>query len=154
MGIVLRAVGHGMPALVVQFIKNDPSTGEIQVLDQLAGAEIVQMGLGFIPPPDSETFQEHVEAAEKGLQLAEEVLRSGRYRVVVLDEVCFAVASKLLPEQEVLRVIQGTPPETCVVLTGRGATDGLLALADTVTDMRCLKHGYDEGIKAQTGVEF
>ena len=116
LGMVLRASGHGLRSLVIQFVKSDRSTGE------LAGAK-------YLP-----------DGRENDL--------------IVLDEICHAVAKGLLPEEEVIDAIRRAGPDTCIVLTGRGATPGLVAVADTVTEMHCRKHGFAAGCKARKGVEF
>jgi len=86
--------------------------------------------------------------------VATEALASNRYRVVILDEICLAVARGLLDEQAVLAAVRQASPQSVVVLTGRGAPPGLIELADTVTEMRCVKHGFEIGRQAQLGVEF
>ena len=154
LGMVLRAHGHGIPVAVVQFIKSDTETGEFAALKEMAGVEIVVTGLGFVPRPTEPRFADHCRAAEEGLRIAAEAAFSGRYGVVVLDEVCMAVALKLLVEDAVLEVLHGAAPDCTVVLTGRGATAELIQAADTVSEVRCIKHGFDHGRKAQKGVEF
>jgi cob(I)alamin adenosyltransferase len=158
LGMVLRAVGHGQAARVVQFIKGDGRTGELAAAKTLKGVEIIQAGRGFVPPSDAAAFPNHVSAAEGGMARAEEALADGQIRLLVLDEVCTAVAKGLLSEERVLallrRASEARGAELTVVLTGRGATAGLIARADTVTEMRCVKHGYASGWKAQAGVEF
>jgi cob(I)alamin adenosyltransferase len=152
--MVLRASGHDQSILVVQFIKHHTGTGELKGLKHLPQVEVWQTGLGFVPDPASPHFVEHKRAAEKGLDYVAEALRSRKYHLVVLDEICLAVSKGLLKESLVVEVLKDTGPETCVVLTGRQSTFGLTSLADTVTEMRCLKHGYHKGIIAQKGVEY
>ncbi len=154
LGMVLRAAGHGQRILVLQFLKNDSATGEIAACGHLPGVEFVQSGRGFVPPPDSPDFLSHREAAERALKIASESINSRKYDLIVLDEICNAVAKGLLREEDVLDVIRRAGPETCIVLTGRNASPGLLSLADTVTEMRCCKHGLKAGREAQKGVEF
>jgi len=155
LGMVLRARGHGIRALVVQFVKADPRTGEISALGEIPGARIVQAGLGFIPPGTGEAqMREHRAAAERGLQEAAEAMASGDWGLVVLDEICYAVARGLLQERRVTEAVELAAEKCSVVLTGRGATEGLVALADTVTEMRCVKHAIDSGRKAQEGIEL
>jgi cob(I)alamin adenosyltransferase len=136
----------------VQFIKGDPSVGEVAAL-RAQDVEIVQTGLGFVPKPDSPRFADHRNAAEQGLRRVGEALVEGRFSMVVLDEICPAIAQGLLDEQEVLAVLRQARPDTCLVLTGRGATPGLIALADTATEMRALKHALENGRGAEKGVE-
>jgi cob(I)alamin adenosyltransferase len=154
LGMVLRASGHGQRILVIQFIKHNTATGEINGCRHLPQVELLQTGLGFVPDPASPHFVEHRRAAEKGLDYAAEALRSRQYDLVVLDEICLAVSTGLLKEDPVMEVLRQTGPETCVVLTGRQCTPGLASLADTATEMRCLKHGFQSGRNAQKGVEY
>jgi cob(I)alamin adenosyltransferase len=93
-------------------------------------------------------------AAQEGLRIASEAACSGRYGLVILDEGCYAVARNLVPEEHVLRLLKERAPGVTVVLTGRGATEELIAAADTVSDIRCVKHGFDSGLKATKGVEY
>ncbi len=154
LGMVLRASGHGQKALVIQFIKQDPTTGEIKGCLHLPGVKILQAGRGFVPPPSSPDFAAHREAAEEALNLAAAALRSGEYRLVVLDEICLAVWKGLLEEERVGETVRAAAPGTCVVLTGRPLIPGLVSLADTVTEMRSLKHAFQEGRRAQEGIEY
>jgi len=153
LGMALRAAGHGMAACVLQFVKSDASTGEVSGAERL-GVEVRQLGLGFVPAATDERFAAHKSAARAALEHARDVIASGAYPLVILDEVCIAVAKGLLGEQAVIDAVLSAPPSACVVLTGRGATAGLIDLADTVTEMRCVKHGLDVGRRAQEGVEM
>jgi cob(I)alamin adenosyltransferase len=154
LGMVLRAMGHGHRALIVQFIKSDESTGEVTALRQLANAEIILAGLGFVPPRDHPAYPQHRHAAESGLELVARALRERRHELAVLDEVCTAIAKGLLDERSILDVVASAGPGVCVVLTGRGASDDLLAAADTATEMRCLKHAFEQARPADKGVEW
>jgi cob(I)alamin adenosyltransferase len=152
--MVLRSHGHGIPVAVIQFVKSDRETGEFAALQELANVEIVVTGLGFVPRPTDPRFADHRRAAEEGLRIAAEAALSGRYGLVVFDEVCTAVALKLLAEEAVLTALRNAAPGCTIVLTGRGATEGLIDAADTVSDIRSVKHGFDHGLKAKKGVEF
>jgi cob(I)alamin adenosyltransferase len=154
LGMALRAYGHGIAVILVQFVKSDKATGEFTALSGLAGVEIRVAGLGFVPPQRDPSFAAHCRAAEEGLAIAGEAVRSGRYGLVILDEICYAVARKLVAEASILGLIREAAPGVTVVLTGRGATEGLIAAADTVSEIRAVKHGFDSGRKAQKGVEF
>ena len=154
LGLALRAAGHGMRVLVLQFVKGGQKTGELTAARQISGFEIEQRGCGFVPPASSPRFAEHRRAAEAVLREADEALLSGSYGVVVLDELCFAVSKDLVSEQAALDVVGHARPGSVLVLTGRGATPGLMAAADTVTEMCVRKHGMKAGIAAQRGVEF
>jgi len=154
LGMALRAHGHGIPIAVIQFVKNDTDTGEYAALSRLPGVEIHVTGRGFVPPVTDPRYADHCRAAEEGLRIATEAARSGRFGLVILDEGCYAVARKLIPEEGVLKLLAETAPGVTVVLTGRGATEGLIAAADTVSEVRCIKHGFDSGLPARKGVEF
>ncbi len=154
LGMALRAAGQGLRVLIIQFIKGDPATGENQAVALLTGVELRQSGLGFVPKPTAPSFPAHREAAANALREAAEALAAGSHDVVVLDEVCVAVARGLLDERAVCEAVRKARAGTCVVLTGRGATPALIDLADTVTDMRCVKHAFEAGRRAQKGVEW
>lgn len=154
LGMALRACGHGMPVSMIQFIKNDSSTGELRAAARLADFEILQSGQGFLPAPGKPAFAGHQAAAEAGLKHAAERIAGGRFGLVILDEVCGAVARGLLEERQVIEAVKSAPLQTCVVLTGRDATPGLIALADTVTEMRVVKHAMQAGRGAEKGVEW
>jgi cob(I)alamin adenosyltransferase len=153
LGMAFRAAGHRMHTCVVQFIKSDTSVGEMAAAEASQQIEIHPTGLGFLPPDDSPLLTSHRAAAQTGLQHAAAALTSGRFSLVVLDEICLAVARGLIDHRQVVELISLATPEMCLVLTGRDATPELIALADTATEMRCIKHGMDQGIKAQDGVE-
>jgi len=152
LGMALRACGHGLRVLVIQFLKSDSSTGEIAAVRHLPGVEIVQTGLGFVPRPTHPAYTDHRKAAQDGLEMAGRVLGEGRHELVILDEVCTAVSLGLLEEKAVLEVVGKANAH--VVMTGRGATEGLLAASDTASDIRCLKHGMQQGKAADKGVEM
>lgn len=153
LGMALRAAGHKMKVLFLQFVKSDPATGEMAAFANLPGCEIVLTGRGFIPPPESPEFPEHLRAAARGMKIALEALSSGRFGMVCLDEIAVAVAKGLIAEDVVLRMVRQAHPDTIVVLTGRYATAGMIELADTVTEMKNIKHGLASGRPAQKGVE-
>ncbi len=153
LGMAMRASGHGLRVLVIQFVK-ESDTGEIFAADTMANIEIVQTGLGFLPDVKSEEYCKHKLAAEKGLALAAESIGSGNYDLIVLDEMCVAVDKGLLGEKDVAEVISKAKAKMSVVLTGRNASQRLIDIADTVSNIECIKHGFEAGIAAQKGVEF
>jgi cob(I)alamin adenosyltransferase len=154
LGMAIRARGHGIPVAIIQFVKSDLKTGEFAVLSSLPGVEIFVTGRGFVPPETDPRFADHRSAAEEGLRIASEAACSGRYGMVILDEGCYAVARRLIAEASVLRLIGEAAPGVIIVLTGRGATQGLIDAADTVSEIRCVKHGFDTGRTARKGVEY
>ena len=153
-GMVLRAAGHGQRVLVVQFLKSNGDSGELLACGHLPGVEVVQMGRGFVPPKAHLAFDAHRKTAQDALAFARKSIACEKYDLIVLDEVCGAIAHELIEEHEVIGLLTAPERTACVVLTGRHASEGLIAQADTVTEMRCVRHGYTEGIAAQKGVEF
>jgi len=154
LGISLRAAGYGIKSLMVQFIKSNADTGEMMFSKGIQELEIIQTGRGFVPDNNSTDFEDHKQSAQAGLGRAQKALVSGKYPLVILDEICVAVNKQLLEEQGVLDVIKGACRDTIIIMTGRNASFGLIDIADTVTEMKCVKHGYRQNIQAQQGVEF
>lgn len=154
LGLAVRAGGHGQKVFILQFLKSGRPTGERLGLIHLPGIEMMTGGLGFLPGPKSPAFREHQEMAEKSLDVALEILKSGDYDLVILDEIGTALSKGVLSEDRVLEVIRQRNDKTSLVLTGRGMSENLLRQADTVTQMNCLKHGLQQGLKAQPGIEY
>ncbi len=154
LGMVLRAVGHGQRVCVLQFIKRRGDTGEARALAKLPGVEVHLCGEGFVRVKDGPVFERHARAAEAGLRLSAEKLRDPSFGMVVLDEVCGAVAHGLLSERAVCEAVAQAAPSTTLVLTGRDACPALIGLADTVSRIECVKHGMDNGWPERPGVEL
>jgi cob(I)alamin adenosyltransferase len=154
LGTVLRAAGHGRRSLIIQFVKSDDTAGELAACKFLPGVEIVQMGCGFIPNEKSPEYAKHREAALNALAFAEQAIDSGNYPLIVLDEICVAVAKNLIEEDRVVQLLQHRDKTSCIILTGRGASERLIQKADTVTEMRCLGHAFQHGMPALEGVEY
>ena len=153
-GTVLRAIGHGQSVLVIQFLKSDPNSGELLACAHLPGVEVVQRGRGFVPPPDHPAYALHRETAAEALALAGKAVRKNTHDLVVLDEICGALAHGLIALPDVLPLIRMPNRRANLILTGRHAPPELLAEADTVTEMRCVHHAYQKGVKAREGIEF
>jgi cob(I)alamin adenosyltransferase len=151
-GMVARALGHGMRVAVVQFIKGSFATGEEAFFRRQAGLEYHVMGEGFTWETQDATLDRR--AALAAWQLADRFLSDPELELVVLDELNIALKLGLVPLDEVLRALQARPSNQHVVITGRGAPRELIEIADTVTEMRPVKHAFDAGIKAQKGIEL
>ncbi len=153
-GMLLRAVGHGHSAVLVRFVKSS-SSAEIEVLRRL-GVRVVGGGKGFLPRNrESAVFHKHLQAASETWDATKSVLDSVRApALVVLDEICCALAKEIVSPEAVREVLSVRRPGVSVVCTGRGAPDWLRALADTVSEIGCEKHGYTQGIPATKGVEL
>jgi len=153
LGTVVRALGHGLRAYIVFFMKGEYPYGENNILSKLPNVEMARFGsLEFI---DSANIKpEDREQARKALAAGREAIFSGNYDLVVLDEVNLAVAWKLVELDEVIKLIKDKPKNVELILTGRKADPKLVQLADLVTECLKIKHPYDEGIKARKGVEY
>jgi cob(I)alamin adenosyltransferase len=153
LGLVLRAAGWGLRAYIAQFLKHGPS-GEREALARLAPlVTLERFGRpGFLRL--GELTAEDRALAEEGFARAREALVGGAYDLVILDEINTALAFGLLSEQAVLDLIAARPAQVELVLTGRGATPGILAAADLVTRMVEEKHPYQRGISARRGIEY
>ncbi len=150
LGLAMRSLMRGRKVFMGQFIKG-MYYGELDLQKSFENLTIHQYGTDcFIDRAPSE---EDRRRAEKGLAELGEVLR-GDWDVVILDEVCVAVDFSLLTWEAVKAVLDGRNPETEVVLTGRGATEEMIVYADLVTEMREVKHYYQEGVQARAGIEF
>ncbi|MBN1953944.1 MAG: cob(I)yrinic acid a,c-diamide adenosyltransferase [Anaerolineae bacterium] len=150
-GLAVRAAGYGRRTYIGQFLKGQPY-GELAALRDQPLITVEQYGDPHCIRREDVTA-EHVDQARRGLARATEALLSGRYDVVVLDEVTVAVWFELLTVEEVLAVLDQRPRHVEVVLTGRRAPQALIDAADLVTEMREVKHYYRQGVLARDGIE-
>ena len=153
LGVVLRAVGHGLRVHVVYFMKGDTRYGEQEVLSRLPGVSFARFGQpGFVDP--SNVKEEEKEEARKALAEARRAMVSGQYDLVVLDEVNVAAAWKLVPIEDVLHLIRDKPERVELIFTGRYAPAELVEAVDLVTEMVQVKHPFQKGIKARQGIDY
>lgn len=153
MGLMLRASGAGLKSYFGQFMKQGDMS-EIKAMGQFLGDYITveQYGSGgelFGPDRERDT-----KAARAGYEKARAALQSGRYDLVVLDEILVAAYLHLIEEEDVLRLIDAKPERTELILTGRYASEAVLAKADLVTEMREIRHYYHDGVPARVGIEM
>jgi cob(I)alamin adenosyltransferase len=155
LGMALRAAGHGMKVLILQFVKSFKSYGELKFVKNYdCGIEIKTMGKGYVKiKGDVHSFEEHVAAARETLEYAREQIQSGKFDIVVLDEINIALDKKLINMKEVADLIRQKPPYLHLVLTGRNAPRKLIQLADLVSEVKEIKHPFKGGIAAQKGIE-
>lgn len=153
LGLALRAAGHGLKVVIVQFMKT-PRYGEHRALQYLAPQVVVKAfgRPGFIHRGGAQP--EDFEQAHKALSFARETMLKGEADVLILDEINNALHFGLLKEEEVLNFLKERPPKIEVVLTGRNAPLSIIEVADLVTEMRSIKHPYQKGIAARQGIEF
>jgi cob(I)alamin adenosyltransferase len=155
LGTALRAVGNGMRVLVLQFLKGSWHYGELDAVEAFAGKFVLkQMGRGFVKVGGAETDPEDIRLVEAAWAEAREAIYSGEWDMVILDEINYAIGYKMLDPAIVAEALRGKPEMVHVILTGRNAHPLLVELADTVTEMREVKHAYEKGILAQRGIEY
>jgi cob(I)alamin adenosyltransferase len=151
-GMVARALGHGLRVAVVQFIKGSIATGEEAFFRRFPELEYHVMGEGFTW--DTQDRERDIRAAEAAWGKARGLLADPDFDLVVLDELNIALKLGYLPLDDVLSALLGRPPRQHVVVTGRAAPPALIEIADTVTEMRPVKHAFDAGVRAQKGIEL
>ena len=150
LGLTLRAVGAGLRVYIGQFVKSE-AYSEVKALNLLPNVKIEQYGTsGFIFAGASE---EDMGAAASGMAKAAAAMLSGEYDIIALDEINVAVHLGLVPVEDVLALIDQKPPTVELVLTGRYAPPALVEAADTVSEMRDIKHYYNIGVMARDGIE-
>jgi cob(I)alamin adenosyltransferase len=151
LGLSVRAAGAGLKVYIGQFMKK----GEYSEIKALRGFSdlitLEQFGTGTVithtPSPDD------IRAAQYGLATIKEVLSSGRYDIVIMDEANVAVTCNLISEQDLLDIIALKPPHVELIITGRNAGSRLVEKADLITEMKAIKHYFDQGQKARIGIE-
>lgn len=151
-GMVARALGHEMKVGIIQFIKGSFSTGEEAFFKRFDEVDYHVMGDGFTW--ETQNLEQDKQSAQAAWDIAAKMLNDDSYQLIVLDEVNIAIKNGLLSLDEVLKDLQSRPEMQHVVLTGRGAKDELIEIADTVTEMRDIKHAFRAGVKAMQGVEL
>lgn len=151
-GMVARALGHDMQVGVVQFIKGAFSTGEEAFFRRFPEVQYYVMGEGFTW--ETQDKERDIAAATKAWKQSEKLLNDENIALVVLDELNIALKYKYVDLQQVIKAVESRPVNQHVVITGRGAPQALIDIADTVTEMQVVKHAYQAGIKAQKGVEL
>ncbi len=152
MGVMARGWARGWKVAVVQFIKGGKwKVGEKKLADHL-GIEWHEVGDGFTW--ESTDLDESAALGRHGWEVAKAKLASGDYDLLIFDEVTYPMIFGWIDTAEVVEAIVGRAPRTNVVLTGRDAPEEIVAIADTVTEMRLVKHAYEQGINAMKGIEY
>jgi cob(I)alamin adenosyltransferase len=151
-GTVMRAIARGWKVGVIQFLKSGEwSVGEEKVARDL-GVDWWALGDGFTW--DSEDMSQSRAIAYEAWSKAREVIASGEYQLVVLDEITYPINWGWIPVDEVLKTIRNRPEKVSIIITGRDAPKQIVELADTVTEMRKVKHAFDAGIAAKRGIDY
>lgn len=152
-GMVVRALGHGFKAGVVQFIKQANSCGEqLYLASREPNLKQYAMDTGFTW--DTQDKKADIAAAKKTWAEAEKMLKDPQLSLVLLDELTYMISYGYLDEKKIIKAIKNRPEMQHVVITGRGASEGLIELADTVSEIQEIKHAFKAGVKAQKGVEY
>jgi cob(I)alamin adenosyltransferase len=151
-GVMIRSVARGWPVAVVQFVKSGKwNVGEEKIGRQL-GVDWHNVGDGFTW--DSDDLEHDKALARTGWDTAAAIIAAGRHRLVVLDEVTYLCSWGWIDTADVAAAIRNRPADVNVVITGRDAPQELVDVADTVTEMRKVKHAYDTGVNAMRGIEY
>ena len=169
-GLAVRAIGHGMSAFMIQFLKGGGHSGEAIAAEALLSESFKIRQFGKPCPYSGEmkkgtmecgnckdcflSRREEKEQVDEALDLAEKVVRSGKYDVVILDEVNNAVSRKLAPVSRIIKIINSRKPQVELILTGRGAPKEITDAADYVTFMKKVKHPFTKGIRARYGIDY
>lgn len=153
LGLAMRASGQGARVEIIQFMKGWDHYGELASVKLLPGVNLTQTGRPDYVYRGKETTEDYSEA-RRGLDLAREIVNSGRCDMLILDEINVALDYKLIPLDEVIDLIKSKPEDMELILTGRYAVSGVTELADLVTEMCEIKHPFKKGIKARKGVEY
>ena len=155
MGTALRAVGNGMRVLMIQFLKGSWHYGELDAVQSFGENFVLkQMGRGFVKIGGAETDPEDIRLVQAALVDARDAIYSGLWDMVILDEINYAISYGMLDPAVVAEALKNRPEMVHIILTGRNAHPLLVELADTVTEMREVKHAYEKGVLAQRGIEY
>ena len=156
LGIVLRASGYKKKTCMIQFIKGSWHYGEMDSSKKLEPEfEMVAVGKGFVGIIDDKSSKEdHEKIAKEALKISNEKIQSGKYDIVILDEINYAVNLGLITVDDVISMIKSKPSNLDLVLTGNYAKDEVIEMSDLVTEMKEVKHPFQQGIKAKKGIDF
>jgi len=153
LGMALRSAGHGLKVCFIQFIKGNAASGECMAVERFSGIiDFHVMGRGFTWK--SEDIEKDRAAAREAWRFAQEIMVSGRYHLVVLDEFTYLLQYGMIDAGSAIEALKRRPADLHVAVTGRGAPDELIAAADLVTEMQGIRHPFKSGIKAQKGIEY
>ena len=151
-GTALRASGHGQRVAIVQFLKGSWNYGEVAALQGNPNVDLRRVGSGF-------TWEAEDPEVPRGLareawELSKDLAASDQFELLILDELNYAVTEGYVGVDEILDFLRAKPERLSVIITGRNAARGLIDAADTVTEMRCIKHAFESGAPAKKGIEY
>lgn len=153
-GLALRAVGHGFRVFIIQFMKGNDGYGELDGIKRLSPECQLEHygGSGWVHK--GENLEENIVEADKAFLRAQDVVFSGNWDIVILDEILNAIWFELIPESEVMDLLTKKPSHVELILTGRNASEHMIEKADLVTEMVAKKHPFEKGIMSRQGIEF
>ena len=156
LGMVVRAVGYDWKVCIIQFVKGSWKYGELKGIKRLEpNVELHLVGEGFVGIiDDTKEFIEHQKAAKDGVAFALEKINSQKFDLIILDELNIAADLELVSKLDVLSILEASENKQHLVITGRNAPDYLIEKADLVTEMKEIKHPYQDGILAQKGIDW
>src|ERR1700732_4499189 len=155
MGTALRAVGQGLRVLMLQFLKGSWHYGELDAVKAFGDKFVMkQMGRGFVKVGAENPDPEDVRMVEEAWAQAEKAIQSGAWDLVVLDEINYAISYGMLDPSTVVESLKKKPEMVHVILTGRSAHPTIVEIADTVTEMRQVKHAYEKGVMGERGIGY
>lgn len=153
LGLALRAVGHGLKVIMIQFMKGKINYGELEAAKHLPGLIIEQYGRPDFVNPENPA-EEDIRLARQAFMRAKEVIRKKRFDIVILDEINVAVAFGLIKVQEVIELMKKTPRKKELVLTGRYMPGEFVEYADLISEIKEVKHHFQNGASARKGIEY
>ena len=152
LGTAFRALGHGKKVCIIQFLKGKGDYGERLFAKSIDNLEWHICGKGFVFK--KQEIAQDKAVAKEGFQLAEEKILGDTFDLIILDEITYLPLYNFLEVGRITELLQNRPERLSVILTGRNADQAIIDIADTVTSMEIVKHGFEVGIKAQKGIEF
>lgn len=151
-GLALRAVGAGMDVFIGQFVKGKAYNENLAVASYLKNITVKQYGLDCFIVNDP--TDEDIKAARKGLEEMRKIITAGKHDLIIMDEVNIALYYKLIDVGELIKIMKNKPKHVELILTGRYAPKQIIEVADLVTEMKEVKHYYQQGIEARKGIEY
>ncbi|MFQ6127424.1 MAG: cob(I)yrinic acid a,c-diamide adenosyltransferase [Thermoplasmata archaeon] len=153
LGLAMRACGHGLKVYMIQFMKGKIDYGELRAAEKIEGLTIEQFGRPEFVDKDNPA-EEDVKLARKALQKSKEVILSGEYDIVILDEINVAIEWNLVELGDVIDLLNRKPKNVEIILTGRYARKEIIDMADLVSEIREVKHPFKRGMHSRLGVDF
>jgi cob(I)alamin adenosyltransferase len=152
LGLALRAAGAGLQVSIIQFLKGKPSN-EFKSIEKIPQISITHFGRNkFLTEDNHDPIDEKL--ANDGLDYAKKIINEQKINLLILDEITIAVAFHLLKKEDVIQLLKQKPKELTIVLTGRIADEDFITISDLVTDLKEIKHPFQQGIKPQSGIDF